>query len=184
MKRFVALLLPLLLAGCWTGPKFYTTDEAEAAIPAGLYKVVNIEDPFADAVDPDFGKRVRVSYAPDGHAFMNATSDGSDGPANVILVNLPGKDNIFIAQAELDTGNPKSPAAIYGLINIIPGGYQLALPKCDGTRRLKEGSNVTVKGVLFGKTQCSFADRVSFEAAMQDFAQDPIRWTEYKRIKD
>lgn len=184
MKIFAAILLPLLLSGCWTGPRFYTTDEAEAAIPAGLYKVVNIEDPFGDEVDPDFGTRVRVSYAPDGHAFMNAASDGSDDPANVLLVNLPGMDNIFIAQAEMGNGNPKSPLAIYGLINVIPGGYQLALPPCDGTRRWKEGSNVTVKGILFGKRQCSFADRVSFEAAMQDFAKDPIRWTEYKRVKD
>jgi hypothetical protein len=190
MRALIILALPALLGGCWTGPVFYAQSESQPAIPAGKYKVVDIVDPFRDKPDPDFGKSVRVAYSKDGQASIYDASEAGDDSAHVVFAPLPGTPDIYVVQATMlpDLVSPKGQvvhaSAVYGLVNVTADGYQLALPPCDGTQRIREGSRITVRGLAyFKKSACQFSTRESFEAAMQKFAEDPIRWTRYKRVK-
>ena len=190
MRALIALALPIVLGGCWTGPTFYSQAESEPAIPAGKYKLIGSVDPFADGYDPEVGSKVKVEYSKDGQASIHSAGEDGDDTSKVVFAPLKGVPDVYIVQATMfpDMTSPKgrkvSSRAVYGLINVVPGGYQLALPPCDGTRRLREGSRATVKGLLFTrKSECVFSTREDFEAAMQKFAQDPIRWTNYKRVK-
>ena len=180
MKLAVLLGLSLGLAGCWTGPTFYAASEAVQPIPPGQYRVVHVEDPFHQEETP-FNERVRISYLPDGRA--NVKSYGETGDDSIAeIVKLKGSDNLYVVQTRagdevFDTG-----LAIYGLLNVIPDGYQIALPPCDGTRRASPGSRVLLQGIIGrGKgTPCKFKTRDEFETAMLKFSKDPIRWTEYR----
>ncbi len=188
MKVAVAAGLVLTLSGCWLGPKFYAIDEAVAAIPAGTYRIRNIEDPTGQdqrvnalaTADISSATNVRVTYRPDGRVIVRNLGDSDDDPQTAMLVPLsdvPGFDRLYVVEVEM-LGLDR---AVYGIVNVIDNGYQLALPVCDGTRRLAPGSRVIIGGLL-GRRTCSFSNREDFEAAMRVFAQDPIRWTEYRRI--
>jgi hypothetical protein len=184
MRALFPLALSLLLGGCWTGPVFYAQSESEPAVPAGRYKVVDIVDPFGSEVDPDFGKRVKVQYTKDGHATISDAGEHVDDLSNVVFARLRGAPHTYVVQGTLfpessaPDGRILKSRAVYGLINVTADGYQLALPPCDGTQRLTEGSQITVRGLAyFKRSACEFSSRESFEAAMEKFAKDPIRWT-------
>jgi hypothetical protein len=182
MRIFFIFCLSFLLGGCWVGPEFYTLAQNVQAIPAGKYKVIEVATPFDDDPDTELGSKVIVSFAPDGRTVIASQGDPDDAvPA--ILVKLDGFSSIYIAQGSLSRADAPNVPAIYGLVNVLPDGYQLALPKCDGTRRLKGKLGGFVKGPLYNRKSCRFDDRATFEAAMQKFAADPIRWTTYRRVK-
>ena len=50
------------------------------------------------------------------------------------------------------------------------------------TSTLSPGSPVIVRGVLFG-LRCIYNDKAAFETAMRDFADDPVSWTDYARVR-
>ena len=177
------------LSGCWLGPKFYALDEAVAAIPAGTYRIRNIEDPTGQdqreyvqaTMDTRSATDVRIAYRPDGHAIVRNLSDTDADVQDTLIVPLTGVagfDRLYVIEMDM-LGLDR---AVYGIVNVTDNGYQLALPACDGTRRLSPNSRVIVGGLLMGHRTCSFANRADFEAAMRSFAQDPIRWTDYRRI--
>jgi hypothetical protein len=192
MKRMMTAgllaLASVALSGCWLGPKFYTIDEAVAAIPAGTYRIRNIEDPTGQdqreyvqaTMDTRSATDVRIAYRADGHAIVRNLSDGDADFQDALIVPLTGVvgfDRLYVIAVDMQGLD----RAVYGIVNVTDDGYQLALPACDGTRRLSPGSRVIIGGLL-GRRTCSFANRDDFEAAMRSFAQDPIRWTDYRRI--
>lgn len=179
MKLAVLLGLSLGLAGCWTGPTFYAASEAVQPIPPGQYRVVHVEDPFHQEETP-FNERVRISHLPDGRTNVKSYGEGDDSTAEI--VKLKGSDTLYVVQMRTGDASFDTGLAIYGLLNVIPDGYQLALPPCDGTRRASPGSRVLLQGIIGrGKaTPCKFKTRDEFETAMLKFSKDPIRWTEYR----
>ncbi len=182
MKIIAVLALPLTLSACWTGPQFYAANESVQAIPAGRYKVVHVEAPLDDDKATQIGDRLSVAYGPDGRIIVSDSS-GPDEPSNGMLARLEGTDGLYVAQIDLGQGLTPVGMTVYGLVNVIPGGYQLALPLCDGTRRLSLKYGGVIKGALYPRKSCAFAERAKFEAAMREFSKDPIRWTEYRRVK-
>jgi hypothetical protein len=190
MKKLMILVLPLMLSACWTGPDFYAAAPSEAPIAAGQYKVVRIVTNY-DRVNQDFdrddrldqgvGTTVRISYIADGDVQV-ANPGGDDSPDNTRLIALDADAGLYVVQVDPGQGVASLQTRVYGLVQMVPGGYRLSVPPCDGTRRLKPGSRVVVKGLLFQKS-CSFQDRETFEAAMREFASDPSSWTEYRFVK-
>jgi hypothetical protein len=189
MRYLCTIIASLLLSGCWLGPQFYDVEQSVAAIPAGTYRIRHIEDPTGQdqrvdaqaTADIRSATDVRVTYRPDGRAIVRNLGDSDDDPQTALLVPLtdvPGFDRLYVVEVDM-FGLDR---AVYGIVNVIDNGYQLALPMCDGTRRAAAGSRVIVSGLLAGRRTCGFSDRADFERAMRTFAQDPIRWTEYRRI--
>jgi hypothetical protein len=189
MTRAVfAMLSALILSGCWMGPPFYSQNETVTAIPAGNYRIRHIEDPTgqdqrvdeeAASISP-FAIRVRIAYRRDGLAMVSNPADSDDPqPATIVpLNNTPGYENIYVVQIDA----PSTGRAVYGIVNVTADGYQLAMPVCDGTRRLTAGQPVFIGGLL-GKRTCTFKSRTDLEAAMREFVKDPIRWTDYRRYQ-
>ena len=158
--------------------------EAVEAIPAGRYRVVAVVDPTETDRDTYYGDRVTIAYRPDKSVMITGSGDAEVERSIIApLTDVPGLPGVYVIQMDLGQGVAPVGKSVYGLLNVVDGGYQLALPKCDGTRRLAPGSRVIISGVLIGGRRCSFADRASFEAEMRRFAQDPIRWTEYRRVR-
>jgi hypothetical protein len=182
MRTLLVFCLSFLLAGCWVGPEFYTLAQNVQPIPAGKYKVIEVATPFDDDPDTKIGSKVIVTFAPDGRTLMTSQGE-SDNETPAILVKLDGFSNIYIMQGNLSRPEVPDIRAVYGLVNVLPDGYQLAMPPCDGARRMTGKLGGFVKGPLFSRATCRFDDRTTFEAAMQKFAADPIRWTTYRRVK-
>jgi hypothetical protein len=179
MRILALLVLPLSLSACWSGGGFYAKSEAVPAIDAGKYIITDVNGPPGDGDDANLGKRMNVSYKSDGSAVIESTEDGdvSEG----ILVKLGEQPGLYVAQADLGATIPKVGSSLYALINIIPGGYQIAVPRCDQKRI--GNSRAVVSGLLVGKRFCRFNDRAELELALLDYADDPIRWVEYRKIE-
>ncbi len=181
------VVMALPLSACWKGPNFYSVSESVRAIPAGKYKVVDVysaSKPSANRFDdPEFGSRLKIGYEDDGRVIIN---NDTDDPAKMMLVPLKDRPNTFVAQIEMDAliARTSAPGSVYGLVQVRGDRYRVSLPLCDGTRRLKPGSSVIVKGLLVKGRVCSFDDKETFERAMVDYANDPLSWTEYKRVAD
>jgi hypothetical protein len=185
-KALVALILPLLLGACWTGPDFYAGVPSVQPIAAGRYKPVRVYAMFPDdearLANEPLGSRIEIAYDDRNNVLIKGNDD-IDAPSNVRLVSLDANRGLYIVQGNPGSGALSMDWSIYGLIALTPNGYRLSVPPCNGARRLTPGSPVVVKGLLFTK-RCSFSDRASFENAMLDFADDPTSWTEYRRVKD
>ncbi len=173
-----ALLVPL--SGCWSGSSFYDLSESEAAIPAGRYEAIyTYDNQFADDESP-FGNRLSITYANDGHAEV-ASFEGDDY-SNSSLFKLGSAPGVYIVQADLGARIPKIGSAVYGLVELLPNGYRVAIPKCD-QRRLAQWDRAIESGLFVGKPFCHFSSREGLESAMLDYAKNPIGWTEYRRVK-
>ncbi len=183
VKAFFATMLAFLLSGCWVGPNFYTLAQGERPLAAGKYKHVGsylMKDAPRSDYREDRDARVRIAYDDDGRLTFN---DSEDGNSKALLVKLDGAPGVYVAQVDLGQDKAGKGAALYGLVWVNDDSYRIALPKCDGTRRIAPGSNVIVSGLLMGRRKCSFSDKASFEAEMRRFAQDPTSWDEYRLIK-
>ncbi len=177
-----------MLSGCWLGPGFYSGEQSVAAIPAGTYRIVDIEDPTGRdqvynaraSADTTLPTRVRIRYQRDGRAEVSNLTDGDDPQVATLvpLEGVPGFDRLFV----FEVGIEGLDTAVYGIVNVTDDEYQLVMPTCDSTRRLAAGSRVIVGGLLLGRRTCRFNDRAAFEATLREFAQDPIRWTTYRRF--
>jgi hypothetical protein len=185
-KALAALITPLLLSACWTGPDFYDGAQNVQPIPAGKYKPVRVYAMFPDdearLANEPIGSRIEIAYDDRGNVLIKGNDD-IDAMSNVRLVTLDANRGLYIVQGRPGSAAPSLDISIYGLIALTPNGYRLSVPPCNGARRLTPGSPVVVKGLLV-KKRCSFSDRASFEHAMLDFANDPTSWTEYRRVKD
>jgi hypothetical protein len=183
-KALAALVLPMLLAACWTGPDFYAGAPSERPIPEGKYKVVRVfslfDDDSARMISDSFGSRVRLSYDDRGNVLVKGDGEG-DEPSNTRLVALDAPRGLYIVVVDPGQSALSLDASVYGLVALTADGYRLSIPPCDGAQRLTPGSPIVVKGLL-GRRRCSFSDRTSFENAMRAFADDPTSWTEYRRI--
>jgi hypothetical protein len=181
MKLLYIAALSFALSGCWSGSNFYTMAEGEAAIPAGKYAAIyTYDNQVEEEGEGPFGNKLTISYANDGHAIVSGADGGES--SNSILVKLGGDTGMFVVQAELGAPIPKIGSAVYGLVELLPNGYRVAVPRCD-QRRLAQWDRAIVSGVLVGKPFCRFSNRESFETAMLDYAKNPIGWTEYRRVK-
>ncbi len=191
MTKLLALMLPLMLSACWTGPDFYADAPSAQPIPAGKYKVVRIISDF-DRVEDRFGSdreftgeinsKVRISYAADGDVVVEGGPDGG-GDESTRLITLDKAQGLYVVQVDTGQGVVSLTKRVYGLVRVTPGGYRLSVPLCDGTRRIKPGSRITVGGLLDKRRTCSYPDRETFETAMRKFADDPVSYTEYRRVK-
>jgi hypothetical protein len=191
MKKLITLMLPLMLSACWTGPDFYADAPSVQPIPAGKYKVVRIVSDF-DRVEDRFGSdrgftgeintKVRISYAADGDVIVEGGPDGG-GDESTRLITLDEAQGLYVAQVDPGQGVASLTKRIYGLVRVTPDGYRLSVPLCDGTRRIKPGSRITVGGLLDKRRTCSYPNRETFETAMRKFADDPVSYTEYRRVK-
>jgi hypothetical protein len=191
MKKLIALILPLMLSACWTGPDFYADAPSVQPIAAGKYKVVRIISDF-DRVEDRFGSdrgftgeinsKVRISYAPDGDVVVEGGPDGG-GDESTRLITLDKAQGLYVVQVDPGQGVASLTKRIYGLVRLTPDGYRLSVPLCDGTRRIKPGSRIIVGGLLAKGRTCSYPDREAFETAMRKFADDPVSYTEYRRVK-
>jgi hypothetical protein len=183
MRWVVMLLLPLLTA-CWAGPDFYAGVPSEQPIEPGTYKVVEVHAMFLDAeqklADLPVGTRIKIAYGSDGGVLISGRPIMQE-TEKVRLVALDRERGLFVVAVDPGQGQVQVGIHVYGLVMMTPTGYRLSVPICDGTRRLKPGSPVVVRGVLFG-LRCMYADRVGFEAAMRAFADDPSSWTAYARV--
>lgn len=181
MRRFAILTpaLGLLLSGCWTGDSFYSRSESVAAIPAGQYKVVRLHGPIEGSDNDILGQRLRVSYDKDGRAHVE--NMGQNDESESILIKLGNQPGLYVAQAEFGPERTKYGSAAYALVNLTPDGYQIAVPRCD-QKRAALWDRAVVSGLLVGKPVCKFSNRAALEAALQDYAKDPISWTEYRRV--
>lgn len=179
MKLLYIAALSFTLSGCWSGPGFYTLSESEAAIPAGKYEAIHTYDNQVAEEGP-FGNALTISYTPDGQAVVKSL-DGDDS-TNSTLVKLGDDPGIYVVQANLGAAIPKVGSAIYGLVELLPNGYRIAMPKCD-QRRLAQWDRVIVSGLLVGKPICRFSSRDGFESAMLEYAKNPVGWTEYRRVQ-
>jgi hypothetical protein len=182
MRLIILFLLALLLSACWMGPEFYSVTQHVQAVPEGVYKLRRVVTPFEDELHDETPPRVRISYAPDGRALITDLASPDDATPT-LLVKLAGHESVYIAQANLSVPEAANLPAVYGLIEVLPDGYKLILPPCDGARRLKGHIKAYVKGPLFGIPVCRFKDKASFEEAMQKVVADPVRWTIYRRVK-
>lgn len=191
MKKLIALILPLMLSACWTGPDFYADAPSVQPIAAGKYKVVRIISDF-DRVEDRFGSdraftgelntKVRISYAADGNVVVTGGPDGG-GDESTRLITLDEAQGLYVVEVDPGQGVASLTKRIYGLVRVTPDGYRLSVPLCDGTRRVKPGSRITVGGLLDKRRTCSYPDRETFETAMRKFADDPMSYTEYRRVK-
>ncbi len=187
MRRAIAAIMPpLLLSACWTGPDFYAGVPSARPIAEGKYKAVRVYSLFPDD-DPDSesgqtGERIRLSYGQEGNVIIKGGSTVDDD-SHVRLVALDPVKGLYVVQLDPGQGVVALKSSVYGLVALTDDGYRLSVPPCDGAKRIAPGSRITVKG-LFGRRQCAFTDRAVFETAMLAFAKDPTSWTEYRRIPD
>jgi hypothetical protein len=191
MKKLITIILPLILSACWTGPDFYADAPSVQPIAPGKYKVVRIISDF-DRVEDRFGSdreftgeigsKVRISYADDGDVLVEGGPDGG-GDEGTRLITLDEAQGLYVVQVDPGQGVASFTKRIYGLVRVTADGYRLSVPLCDGTRRIKPGSRIVVGGLLAKKRSCSYPNRETFEAAMRNFADDPVSYTEYRRVK-
>jgi hypothetical protein len=174
----IALILPL--SGCWSGDSFYAISESVAAIPAGKYAVYNIHGPRSKDDEATSNERIKISYTADGHAVLEGNDSGDTNSA--ILAKLGPKPGLYVVQTDLGAPLPKIGSSVYALVNLTPDGYQLSIPRCD-QKRAAFWDRAIVSGLLVGKPVCKFSSRATLEAALLDYAKDPIGWTEYRLVK-
>jgi hypothetical protein len=180
LRHLLSLALIVPLAGCWSGNSFYALSEGVQAIPAGRYEVVEVRGPLTKSNDASYGERIKISYKADGRAVIEGAEGGDSD--NSLLVKLGEQPGLYVVQAELGAKIPKIGSSLYALVNLTPGGYQIAVPKCD-QKRAAFWDKAIVGGLLGGKPVCKFSTRAAFETAMLDYAKDPIGWTEYRLVK-
>jgi hypothetical protein len=180
MRNLSLLVLAASLSGCWSGNSFYAVSESVPAIEAGKYRVVAIGGPSTPANDATLGTYVKISYAADGHATVDDINGGDS--SNSTLIKLGDTPGLYVVQADLGAPIPDIGSSLYALINVIPDGYQIAVPKCD-QKRVVGWSRAIVSGLFVGKPVCKFDNRADLETALLDYAKDPISWTEYRRIQ-
>jgi hypothetical protein len=179
-KALFSLALALSLSGCWSGSRYYAAAEAERAIPAGTYRIVAEREASGFKTLDIMRSRLTIAYAADGHVIANDSESGD--ASSFILAKLKGSDGVYVAQGDLDGDMPKVGSAIFGLVKPTANGYFLSIPRCD-QKRLARWSRAVVSGVLVGKPVCRFTNRTDLESALLSYAQDPITWTEYRRVK-
>lgn len=181
----LALLAMMLLPGCWVGPDFYADEPPARPIEEGRYRIVDTYAMLPDAEqalwmnEPVF-HRVTVSYDRDGTALVANSPEEADGPQRARIVALDRDEGLYVAAIDPGEGEVEMGSRVYALLMMRPDGYRVAVPPCDGTRRLGD-SPVIVSGPLFG-LRCRYDKRADFEKAMRDYARDPVSWTEYRRI--
>jgi hypothetical protein len=179
MRGLITIFLMLTLSGCWTGDEFYKASESETAIPPGKYDIVYVSGTLTSGDISDFGKRLKISYDANGRAIIDNSEDG--GTSEATLIKLGTAPGLYIVQADFGATIPKLGSSLYGLIQLVPGGYQIAVPRCD-QKRAAIWDRAIITGLTVGKPVCKFSNRASFETAMLEYAKDPIKWTEYRRV--
>jgi hypothetical protein len=186
MKKLITLILPLMLSACWTGPDFYAQAPSAQPIPAGKYKVVRNFSISPDDKEQSqletVGSRIRLSYAEDSSVIIKGGEFG-DQDSHPRLITLDAQQGLYVVEVDPGQGIASLNKRVYGLVRVTPGGYRLSVPLCDGTRRAKPGSRIIVGGLLDKRRTCSYPDRETFETAMRKFADDPVSYTEYRRVK-
>lgn len=181
----IRMLLPLIilatLSGCWSGDRFYTASDGVAAIPAGKYKLYAERGAPAYRDDDDlaYGEQVKITYGADGRALVENTSDGDSN--NSILIKLGDAPDLYVVQADLDARVPAIGSSLYALLQVTDRGYIIMVPRCD-EKRLGNSRGVA-SGLLVGKPVCRFNNRADLEEALLRYAEDPIRWTEYRAVE-
>jgi hypothetical protein len=150
------LLLPLLLAGCWTGDAFYEPGDLRQPIAAGLYEVRTASDPSRATL--------RVDIVADGRMRVTASDGSSPGLLGIAALD-PGRHRVTTWE---DDGSDASPHGRYryGLLEQEPDGdFLLIFPMCDPAAGRIAG--VIVETFRIGGAICRFRDRSSLEAALR-----------------
>lgn len=185
MRLFAALALPLCLSGCWTGSTFYAPSETVQAIAPGKYTRHREHSKLPDYYNRSFEQHyqepnvVRISYDGNGRTVVKNGGEIDGETATVVPFNRA--DGTFIAQIDNLEATRFGGRAVYALIRVTPRGYDLAVPICadDHPLEVNTDDGAELPGVVL--PSCVFHTRHELEAAMAEYAQSPLRWTEYWR---
>lgn len=185
MKLFATLALPLCLSGCWTGPTFYAPSETVQAIPAGKYKIHREHSKLPDYYNRSYERHyqepneVRISYNGSGRTVVK--NGGEIGEETATVVPFNKAEGTYIAQIDKLEATRFGGQAVYALIRVTPRGYDLAVPICADEHPVEVDADddAGLPGVKL--PSCKFRSRKDLETAMADYAQSPLRWTEYWR---
>jgi hypothetical protein len=173
MRLLLVALLPLMLAGCWSGVGLYSASDARQVIPPGVYKAVS---PDADA------KVFRVSMLPDG---MTQFGGGEDKDAYGFAPLDPAK-GMFVAWEVARDSSPKDDATkgnqIYALVVRKPNGrFLVYLPACtDEEAEIARKNGAAVDSGI--AATCTFSTRAGLEKALLALPQDEKTAMQLERV--
>jgi hypothetical protein len=157
-----ALISVTALAGCWTGPRFYTAADSVAAVAPGRYRIVS----------SDGGEQgeMRVALLPSGLTLFEDESAGKE-PAQMGFVPLDPQGLRYVAWPE-DLGRDRSAAEVpYYVLERDGRDYRMLFPMCtDEMAAAPPAGSVFVKDPKL--SQCRFGDRQSLEAALRGYRSD------------
>jgi hypothetical protein len=161
MRLLLIALLPLTLAGCWTGWNLYSTSDARPAIPSGVYRATT-----RDAPDRVY----RVSMLPDGLTQF----DG--GEKKEVYGFAPLDPGTFVAWLEVEDEAPASGQndenQIYALMVRQPdGSFRVYAPECrNDEAEIARKAGATVNPGA--SPTCRFPSRAALEKALRLFPRD------------
>jgi hypothetical protein len=174
MRLLLIALLPLTLAGCWTGMNLYSASDARPAIPSGVYIASGSDEPQ---------HVYRVSTLSNGMTQF----DGQEDKTQVYGFAPLGMPNAFVAWWEIQP-NPKGRPAendenqMYALVvRKSDVSFLIFAPPCSD-----EAADLARKhGAVIGagpSPTCRFPNRRSLEAALLQLPRDEAEAMTLKRV--
>ena len=168
MRRLLAVLPALLLAGCFTGGPFYSASDSRPPLPDGRYRLGGA-GATSDTV-------AALSRRPDG--MVDVRHVGSDDPpSRVGFVPLDTNGRRFAVWAEPQRRAASLLSSGYGLLERrADGGWTLHAVHCDGIEALAAAAGAQVEHGPLGAF-CNFPNRDSLERALRriDLAAEPFQ---------
>ncbi|HZF94970.1 MAG TPA: hypothetical protein VEZ20_08870 [Allosphingosinicella sp.] len=168
MKRLLALIPALVLAGCFTGGPFYTASDSRPPFPDGRYRMAGTA--------ATGGSLAALTRRPDG--MVEVRHIGSDDPpSRAGFVPLDPQGRRFAVWAEPQGRAASLLSSGYGLLERRPdGGWTLHAVHCDGIENLAAAAGAEVTRGELGSF-CEFPNRESLERALRriDLSAEPFR---------
>ena len=173
MRLLIAPLL-VLLAGCWTGDRFYRASDARAAIPAGLYRSFGEDEPGI----------VRVTLLANGMTRIGA--DDGRRPSVLGFVPLDSGQRRFVVFQAQDTGVPiGDDIGLYSLLERRRSGeFVFSVPMCPRTATVAAAFGAQLVSDGENPVECRFPSRESLEAALRRFAPQPSETIRLVRVDE
>jgi hypothetical protein len=148
----------LLLAGCWSGPPFYSASDAVAALPPGLYTMIFPSDGESDI------ERVRVSIRADG---MTLIQGEKEKPSVVGFVQLGARAGRYVGWADSEGPGAADEERAYWLLEARRGEFLLHVPLCkEEAARVATAAGAEMTDEPKSPV-CRFSDRRSLEKALR-----------------
>ena len=161
--RLLIWPLLMLLAGCWTGDRFYRASDARVAIPAGLYRSLDEREPVM----------VRVTIDADG--MSRFTPDDATRPSRLGFAPLDAQGRRFVVWQAQESGHPiGDDIGQYSLLERRGDGeYVFFMPICELTASLAAAFGARLLPNDADPAECRFPNRERLEAALRQFTPPP-----------